>query len=340
MEGEICLPRDWGPHSGARSEWWYFTGRLLDDSGTRWSYLLSFFRSSFSVDLSRFAHFLLTSANGDCKVSCERALSPFGGRPKIRSEGLDIDYDGWTAKLADGRFRIVAGYRGYQIDLTLPMGEPMQTGREGRIDIGRIHTHGYSVPRLEVGGEITIAGRSRPVTGISWFDHEWGSIPLPHQWNWWGINLEDGSDLVLRESRGESLANLRRPDRSLATSTRMNASPTRYWQAPGGGRYPIEWQISLPEFDIELEIRPERDECETPFHVVYWEGLCQVTAKVSGGEQSGRGYMELVGYGTGIIRFVASRLARLAFDYVRRDRRTDFGRAFVSEGSTTMLPKD
>ena len=38
------FPWDHGAHPEYRTEWWYFTGNLMDDAGSRYGYQLTFFR--------------------------------------------------------------------------------------------------------------------------------------------------------------------------------------------------------------------------------------------------------------------------------------------------------
>ena len=318
---------EWGSHPRARSEWWYFTGRLAEPSGAEHHYLLAFFRSWFGFELSRFAHFFLFSP-GAAGVACERALSPFGSRSHLDPEGLGIDYDGWRVGFVGEELAIRADHEGREVDLRLAPCQTLVCGKEGAIDIGMVRTTCYSMPRLETRGEIRVGDRVHDVSGLSWCDHEWGAIPLPHRWDWWGLNLEDGSDLVVRHARGSGVANLRQPDGRDETTTRIVATPTRVWSPPGGSAYPVAWQIELPELEITLRIHPERDACETPFHVRYWEGACRVEARVRGALLGGTGFMELIGYNTNVVSFAASRFMRLVGDLMYRNRRTDFGYIF------------
>jgi predicted secreted hydrolase len=290
-------------------------------------YLLAFFRSWFGFELSRFAHFFLHTP-GAGGVACERSLSPFGTRARIEPGRIGIDYDGWRAAFDGDELALRADHEGRTIDLRLAPCPPIVCGEEGVIDIGTIRTACYSMPRLATVGEVRLGDRIHEVNGLSWCDHEWGAIPLPHRWDWWGLNLEDGSDLVVRHARGRGVANLRRADGRVETTSRILAEPTRTWQPPGGSAYPVAWQIALPELNTNLVIQSERDACETPFHVRYWEGACRVDARLDGASLRGTGYMELVGYNNNTVSFVTSRLGRLLGDLVHRDRRTDLGSTF------------
>lgn len=41
----LVFPKDHGPHTGFRQEWWYFVGNLRDASGNRYGFQLTFFAS-------------------------------------------------------------------------------------------------------------------------------------------------------------------------------------------------------------------------------------------------------------------------------------------------------
>ena len=71
------------------------------------------------------------------------------------------------------------------------------------LDAGLDQTMAYaSIPRMTLEG--TVAGS--PVLGEAWFDHQWGTYAWFAAegrgrqvlgWDWFGINLDDGSDLLL-----------------------------------------------------------------------------------------------------------------------------------------------
>jgi predicted secreted hydrolase len=42
------FPKDHAPHPGYRTEWWYYTGNLQAESGERFGFQLTFFRSQIS----------------------------------------------------------------------------------------------------------------------------------------------------------------------------------------------------------------------------------------------------------------------------------------------------
>jgi len=72
-------------------------------------------------------------------------------------------------------------------------------------------------------------------------------------------------------------------------------APRRWWTAPGGARYPVEWELRLPDEDRALRVAAVFDDQLMELAVRYWEGLVDVRDAVSG-ETVGRGYLEMTGY--------------------------------------------
>ncbi len=65
-------------------------------------------------------------------------------------------------------------------------------------------SHYYSIPRLETTGEFFVNGKSHPVRGESWFDHEWATGQLAEGqvgWDWICLQWEDGTELMLYQMR-------------------------------------------------------------------------------------------------------------------------------------------
>ena len=69
-------------------------------------------------------------------------------------------------------------------------------------------------------------------------------------------------------------------------------------------RYPVEWEITIPEFNIQLHVAADFPNQEMliigPIQAI-WEGICTVhgvEVRPDGKKQAlaGKGFMELVGY--------------------------------------------
>ena len=95
---------------------------------------------------------------------------------------------------------------------------------------------------------------------------------------------------------------LRWPDGRQASigSADFTLEPTGQWTSPTTNiTYPSGWKIALPALDIALTVQPLIADQEMDVSFVYWEGAVSVTGQWQGKPVSGRGYVELTGYGEG-----------------------------------------
>jgi predicted secreted hydrolase len=166
----------------------------------------------------------------------------------------------------------------------------------------------FSWTRLATTGELSIDGEALQVSGESWFDHEYGSSVLEQGiegWDWFGIHLEDGRDLmvfILRREDGTlspaSAGTLIEPD---GTTRRLKNDEftirsSKSWKSPRTeGTYPAQWGIEVPSIKLKVEVTPLVPDCELgtgkSTGVAYWEGPVELS-----GSHKGRGYAELTGY--------------------------------------------
>ncbi|MCD9025283.1 lipocalin family protein [Cohnella silvisoli] len=173
----------------------------------------------------------------------------------------------------------------------------------------------YSVTRNRVFGELYADGRAEMLWGEGWFDHQWGrnyGLLQGEGWDWFGIQLIDGNDLLINRLRQAdasdapySVAKLIRKDGSVTTSEWVKLQPTKHWDSSlTSAHYPVEWQISLPDFSMELQVTPLLKEQEIPIIgplQAIWEGVCIVTGKARSSNGNyypvkGHGFVDLVGY--------------------------------------------
>ncbi len=328
------FPRDHRPHFGFKTEWWYFTGNLRAEDGRRFGYQLTFFRqgirppaqrggegSRFIVGDLKFAHFAITDvARGAFHFEQSLSRGAFGDAgfdvPEPGGSARRIAWiDDWTLTLDEaGQFQLTAKTGSAALALTLAPGKSWAINGENGISQkadgeGRA-SHYYSGTRMPSVGRVTTEGREFAVKGESWFDHEWASNQLaPGQigWNWFSIQLDDLTELMLYEMRTRdgsrdpnssgtfvsaqgAAQHLRRDDYTL--------TPTKFWTSKAtGGRYPVAWEIAVPSLAVRLTVSTPVDAQElTPQPIAYWEGLIDLTGTRAGKSVRGHGYMELTGY--------------------------------------------
>jgi predicted secreted hydrolase len=148
------------------------------------------------------------------------------------------------------------------------------------------------------------------VTGESWMDHEFGTSFLEkgtQGWDWFSVQLSDGSELMLFQLRGDASSNSSagtwiKSDGSLVALIAQDFKliPGKTWQSPGGATYPIEWRIDVPGQGISLSSRavlPHQEfRAQATPGLSYWEGAVDYRGHIRGTPVTGLGYLEMTGY--------------------------------------------
>lgn len=322
------FPRDHHTHRDFKTEWWYFTGNLFDDTGRRFGYELTFFRhgirpvadrdpnaSRFVVDDLKFAHFALTDVTGrQFHFDQKTSRGAFGEAGFDDGERLAW-IDNWRLiGKSENVFEIEASSSFGRLRLELRGAKsPVVHGENGvsvKAAEGPNASHYYSIPRLDTGGDLIADGATRALRGESWFDHEWSSSQLGKGevgWDWLCLQWEDGAELMLYRMR---LANGETEPSSSGTwiaadgtTTHLRASdfqatPTGFWKSSAtGAQYPVSWRIALPALRTEFTVRAAVEDQELKLGAItYWEGAIDANGTRDGKPIKARGYLELTGY--------------------------------------------
>lgn len=317
-----ALPRDGGAHPAFRTEWWYVTGWLVDDTGHERGFQVTFFRvrsgigedrpGRFSPAQLMFAHAAIADPEHGRLLHTERRARASGEVAGAGTERTAVWLGDWTLRAEGETYVAEVNDEAFGFRLRLATGQPpMLNGDAGFSRKGPgagEASYYYSRPQLRVEGELRLPTGTRPVSGTAWLDQEWSSAYRPEAavgWDWVGLNLDDGGAVMafrMRDAAGKALwagATLRDPTgatRALARDE-VRFEPLRYWTSPRSGvRYPVEWAVRVDDRayrlvplmdDQELDSRRSTD-------VLYWEGAVHVFA---GAERVGRGYLEMTGYG-------------------------------------------
>jgi len=155
------------------------------------------------------------------------------------------------------------------------------------------------------------------VSGLSWMDREWSTGALGagvRGWDWLGVHLSDGRDLMMYRLRdaGDSTTSASRLTLIAApaaagvravrsyTADQFALTPLDFWtSAQSGTRYPVSFQLDIPDERIRLVVRPLLADQELRLAVRYWEGAVSLAGTADGAAITGEGYLELTGYGGG-----------------------------------------
>lgn len=325
------FPRDHGSHPAFRTEWWYFTGNLVDDQGLRYGYQLTFFRQGLRTEQPEpgnlwsvrdvfFAHFTLTDGarHRFHMADCISRSGP--GLAGARTDGMDVWILDWSAVMNDSTVSLIAAHAGMELQLILRPRKPLVFhGQNGLSAKGKqVGQASYytSFTDVETRGRLRVPGRSSgiTVTGVSWFDHEFGSNQLaPDQqgWDWFSIHVSDGRDLMVYL--------LRKTDESIekaSSGTLIEADGTwrhlgrsdiaigvlETWESPhSGSKYPSKWRVQIPSAALNITIAPlvadqELNTAES-INLTYWEGAVAGEGTSGTEKVSCEGYVELTGYG-------------------------------------------
>ena len=309
----LSFPRDHGSHPDAAIEWWYYTGHLKDERDHEYGFQLTFFR----VRDLHLAHFAWTDVAAKSFRYEEKTHLGLPGIAQAAQDRLRVSNEDWTAEESGGIHRLHAGGRSWALDLELmPVQPPVLNGPDGlsRKGAGADEYSRYvSITRFEASGRVSKGDRREKVSGTAWFDHEWGPGAMPKEavgWDWFALQLSDGSDLMLYRMRG-------RDGRATAfsagtfVSEKGDARPVAWrdvalgelssWKSPrSGASYPSKWRIAVASLELDVTVEPlvpnQELVTEQSTGVIYWEGTCRVEGSRRGKPIGGRAYAELTGY--------------------------------------------
>ncbi|MGC9452015.1 MAG: lipocalin-like domain-containing protein [Oceanipulchritudo sp.] len=326
----LPFPASHGAHPEFKIEWWYITGHLRAETGERFGYQATFFRSGLEPRTTTGGR-----AFGRSQLHLTHmALSDEAGGRFLYEERLARD--GWDAGAAAGRLEVRNGnwrleganpdVTGMQLQASIrseaawtlqlrPAKPLVRFGPDGTSRKGpepEARSYYLSFTRLETSGTLTIGDQTLAVTGSSWMDHEIASNQLDPDytgWDWIAIQLKDGWEVkayLLRQSDGtpapysaliwidpEGRTTYRGPEA-------FSWDKSRHWNSPESGAvYPnapvIRTLHPLSNREVVFRFEPvlENQELALP-GTTYWEGAGRILDQ--GGETVGSGYLELVGY--------------------------------------------
>lgn len=330
---EFSFPRDHGAHENYKTEWWYFTGNMADQSGTEFGYQFTIFRhqlitpratdspaSTLATPNIYLGHFAVSNISEGVHRHDERLARPELGQASVSFEKMNLDLKNWTlTQSADETITLSASApeKQFAVNLAMKPNKALVLNGNNGVHVKSSNqdqaSYYYSYTNLQTTGTVTWDETTHTVSGRSWMDHEFGSSWLSDDeagWDWFAIQLENGVDLMiyqLRKSNGTPVSTSEGTivfadgtKRSLKQEERT-MTPLRTWESPETeGEYPVEWLIELPEFESTLTIKARFPEQEMltkqSTGSSYWEGAISAAGTWAGAPVAGKGYLELVGY--------------------------------------------
>ena len=331
----LVFPKDHGSHPGYRTEWWYYTGNLEAETGNRYGFQLTFFRSQINgaADEKRrphpssawrvrqiyFGHAAITDIFKKRHLQSELMARGTLGMAGVSQEAMDtmVFIKNWSAKIGADRHLLKTITDDFSYELTLqPVKPPVLHGAAGYSRKGSTPERAscyYSFPRLKTEGALTIGAKTIAVQGLSWMDHEFSTAPLEPGiigWDWFSLQLSDQTEIMLYLMRN---AQGRFSQASSGTYIDVSGKPRHLtindfkvdvlntWKSPRSRAvYPVHWRLSVLPLAIQLtakaNISDQEMQTQATTGVTYWEGSISINGSVEKRPVKGVGYAELTGY--------------------------------------------
>ncbi|MCC6176871.1 MAG: carotenoid 1,2-hydratase [Chloroflexi bacterium] len=306
----VTFPRDEAPHQDL-TEWWYYTGHLEAADGRRWGFeYVTFQALRGTLPPLYLSHFAVTD-HQQRHFQYDQRLSQ--GAQEQPPEGFSLQLGDWAMSGQLGQDQLRATMANYAVDLALSTDRPPVLHEGGLVSFGPAgDSYYYSRTRMEIRGTLVDHGEQIPVTGLAWFDKQWGNfLVMGGGWDWFSLQLDDGSDVMLNLIKdAEGVIRIAygtyvspNGDAHHIGGDRFEVSVLDHWTSPHtGATYPAGWHAQVRDPAIDLTIQPVLPDQELDTrgttNVIYWEGENTASGTLNGQPVTGRGYVELVGYGS------------------------------------------
>ena len=296
----VSLPKDDVPHQAAM-EWWYYNGHLSSESGKQYSFHYTVFL------VNNVVHHIVSHASVNEHQTGRHytAQRKTAGNPSTNKENrFEFIQGDWLMMGGNGSDQLKIITDDFSLDLSLTNTRtPVLHGGNGIISLKDAgDSYYYSRTRMTALGTIKIGNTTEKVTGISWFDHQWGDFSVGFlTWEWFSLQLNDGMDVMIYQLRDKktkepilyigSISQNGNAETLLAAD--FNVVPRKKWISNKSNIvYPTEWAIDIPSKNINLTVKSinennEFDAMLTTYNI-YWEGAIKVQ-----GSHTGLGFMEL-----------------------------------------------
>ena len=226
---DFRFPADHGPHPDFKTEWWYVTGHLTSESGRRFGYQLTLFRSAlapsaaasesvWSTRQAYMGHFAVSDIDGDAFYARERFARGAAGLAGATGDPLRVWLEGWSLEgtgKGDGfPLRLTASDDSVALELTLEPGKGIVLNGEDGLSQKSAEpgnaSYYYSLPRMPTVGSLRVGSETFDVKGSSWLDREWSTSVLGEGqvgWDWFALQLDDDREVMvyrIREADGSA----------------------------------------------------------------------------------------------------------------------------------------
>ena len=334
---KLVFPEDHGSHPGYKTEWWYFTGNVQTVDGREFGYQFTIFRNAIRPgdsagtqataaantgshwDTSQIymAHAALSDITTGRFYYDEQFSRGVLGMAGAVARPFRVWLDDWTVSGRDNpcqdcfAVELTVATRDFRLQMQLNNTQDVvlqgQQGLSAKSPDPENASYYYSYTRLQTNGRIILDNNAYPVSGESWFDHEWSSSALARDqqgWDWFSLQLSNRTEVMLYRIRNRNDADRDYYYGSLIQAggvlhtlagKDINIHSLNSWRSPVSGvRYPSAWSIEFPGF--RLAITPKMPNQELNTSIRYWEGAVGVSGTSGQENITGEGYVELTGY--------------------------------------------
>jgi predicted secreted hydrolase len=311
-------------HRGAHVEWWYFTSVLTTPARTAPIGLeVTFFKVRTLVD-SVIVHAAVTDVDGR-RFSFTGMVLPIYVRVAHDAHTI-LGFFGNRLAFDETNhtFLIDTRLRGLHVSISYHVRDVMAQGSNGILAMQNSpgdQSCYFTMPNMTTEGTIVLNGKSLPVSGLTWHDHQWGNFNLVGlKWDWFSLRF-DADDLYVmlfnfdRWGTTYGVGNMHSAGTTIRID-RFEVWPSDACHTRNGISYPVDWEVRIfAGHDASVpfmvaHVRPVLKDQSVSSLVTpdYWEGLCVVSAQImtpvefDGGNTlepkslDGFAYVELTGY--------------------------------------------
>lgn len=311
----LIFPRDHGPHTDYRIEWWYLTANLADADGGEYGVQWTLFRNGLAPATRQgwsdpqlwMGHAALTTAGA--QLAAERLARGGTGQAGVTVAPFAAWIDDWqmTSRAEAGAdplsaIDLSAAGADFSYRLSLTAAGPLVLQGEAGYSVKSAKgqaSYYYSQPFYRVTGILVLGGARIAVTGGAWLDREWSSQLMAADqtgWDWFSLHVDGGEKLMgfrLRDGgAGFTAATWIGADgRPEPQAPGALAVTPLDWQEVAGRRVPVSWRVRLPAKGLDIVTTALNPKAWMAVRPPYWEGPIRFS-----GSHRGRGYLEMTGY--------------------------------------------
>lgn len=236
-----------------------------------------------------------------------------------------LDKDGFDVKTPEGymkgnskHIKVVTNFEGTSIDLNIENLKPaLVNNAQGQIRYFKgIDQFEYAFTNMVTKGSVTMDGKNYTISGISWFDRQYGSSTPSdayekNQWVWFNPQFDNGMSMSIWQiyeldtDKMIIQTTVSMKDGSQLVAFSDPVKMTDYWVSPTTGkRFPTEFDMNIPSIDAKLHFSVPVKEQEVLLGELSkkllksdskYEGKMVATGSILNKQVTGEGYVELVG---------------------------------------------